>query len=187
MSARYIITIPKSITLIHNKDKNFIILVGLKQIRHLELKLKISIKHSNSLKITSKSVFPVSNAEKKKLKSLQGSTIALLNQLLMEMLYDAYKKLKFVGVGYRAFAVTKINFNLLRFKLGFSHYVYFKIPDELSFFCIKMTKLYVFGNSYHNVSQTCALIRLCKKPEPYKGKGILYQSEIVKLKIGKRV
>ena len=50
-----------------------------------------------------------------------------------------------------------------------------------------MTKLFIYGNSYRNVTQTAALIRSYKKPEPYKGKGILYETEKIVLKEGKKV
>jgi large subunit ribosomal protein L6 len=73
------------------------------------------------------------------------------------------------------------------FKLGYSHSLYFKIPEQLIIFCLKFTKLFIYGNSYQNVTQIASLIRSYKKPEPYKGKGILYETEKILLKEGKKI
>jgi len=98
-----------------------------------------------------------------------------------------YKKLNFVGVGYRPSFVESFENKLILLKLGFSHLVYFKIPSNLKVFHQKRTQLFVCGNSYHSVTQFVSSIRLLKKPEPYKGKGILYENEKVILKEGKKV
>jgi large subunit ribosomal protein L6 len=95
--------------------------------------------------------------------------------------------MKFIGVGYRAFPLEISNKKLLHLRLGYSHQIYFRFLNELNFFCFKFTKLFIFGNSYQYVTQFAALIRSCKPPEPYKGKGILYENEKISLKIGKRV
>jgi large subunit ribosomal protein L6 len=124
---------------------------------------------------------------KKKIKALQGTTVALIKQLIVETSAVLYQKLKLVGVGYRAFDVDTLKNKLLLFKLGYSHFLYFKISNEIEIFCLKMTKLFIYGNSYRNVTQTAALIRSYKKPEPYKGKGILYETEKIVLKEGKKV
>ena len=79
-----------------------------------------------------------------------------------------------------------LDFNLLYFKLGYSHAIYFKVPKGLKVFCLKSNKLFIIGNSYLFVTQIAALIRSYKAPEPYKGKGILYASEKVVLKEGKK-
>ena len=52
---------------------------------------------------------------------------------------------------------------------------------------VKTNKLFIIGNSYQFVTQIAALIRSCKVPEPYKGKGILYATEKITLKEGKKV
>jgi large subunit ribosomal protein L6 len=75
---------------------------------------------------------------------------------------------------------------LLHFKLGYSHYVYFKIPKNLEIFCLKANKLFILGDSYSFVNQVAALVRSFKIPEPYKGKGIIYTTEKITLKEGKK-
>ena len=121
------------------------------------------------------------------MKSIQGTTTALLKQLILEASITLYKKLKLVGIGYKAFNHENFKDKLLIFKLGYSHFIYFKVPTELKIFCLKSTKLFVYGNSYQEITQTTSIIRSYKKPEPYKGKGILYETEKVLLKEGKKI
>ena len=118
---------------------------------------------------------------------MQGTTAALIRQLLIEMSYTLFTKLTLVGVGYRVFPYEKVS-NQIYFKLGYSHLVYFNVPNDLSVFCHKSTKLFLYGDScYNTLTQTAAQIRSCKIPEVYKGKGILYDQEKVVLKKGKKV
>lgn len=107
--------------------------------------------------------------------------------MLIESSILVHKNLKINGVGYRAFFTETFDQKLLTFKLGYSHYIYMKIPENLNVSCFTKTKLCVFGNSYNNVSYFSSLIRTNKLPEPYKGKGVLYGNEIVKLKEGKKI
>lgn len=153
----------------------------------LELKL-IILKNKNLLYVTDVPTKKISNDKKKTINSLRGTTTSLIKQLLMDVSYTIYKKLNFVGVGYKVFPVDSFKvLKLLRFKLGFSHQIYFKIPNDFNFFCLKkQTQLYVYGFSYQNVSQIAAKIQSCKFPEPYKGKGILYSDEKITLKEGKK-
>jgi len=118
---------------------------------------------------------------------VQGTTIALLKQLILEISFIFSKKLIFVGVGYRAFPIELFKTQILQFKLGYSHQIYFKVSSNLNVYCHKATTIFISGNSTQNVSQTAALIRSYKYPEPYKGKGILYDNEKIVLKEGKKV
>ena len=123
----------------------------------------------------------------KNFKKLQGTTVAQIKQILIELSYKLFNKLVLVGVGYRAFVYEKMETQLY-FKLGYSHLVYFRIPTDLQIFCQKTTKLFLFGDSSLNLlTQTAAQIRSCKVPEVYKGKGILYDKEKITIKKGKKV
>jgi len=139
------------------------------------------------IKVSPTAFTKISNNQKKKIKTLQGTTVALIKQLIVETSSVLYQRIKFVGVGYRAFDVDNYKNKLLLFKLGFSHPIYFKIPDKLKIFCLKFTKLFIYGSSYQNITQTTALIRSNKFPEPYKEKGILYENEKIILKEGKKI
>ena len=61
------------------------------------------------------------------------------------------------------------------------------MPETLNAFCLKSDKLYIIGNTSVYLTQIAALIRSYKSPEPYKGKGILYTSEKIALKEGKKI
>lgn len=145
------------------------------------------MKTERILKVSDVPFSQISNDKMKKIKAVQGTTLALIKQLSIETSAIIYQKLQFVGVGYRAFQVNGFENKLLLFKLGYSHPLYFRISKKLRIFCLKLTKLFISGQSYQTVNQTAALIRSYKKPEPYKGKGILYVNEKIELKEGKKV
>lgn len=86
------------------------------------------------------------------------------------------------GVGYRA-AVQGKN---LQLQLGFSHDVIFPIPEGITIKCDKPTAISISGADKHLVGQVAANIRALKKPEPYKGKGIKYETETIRRKEGKK-
>jgi large subunit ribosomal protein L6 len=110
-----------------------------------------------------------------------------IRQILIEITYILHCKVNLIGVGYRVFTHEKLA-NQIYFKLGFSHLIYFRIPLGINIYCQKFTKLFFFGNSSYNLlTQTIAQIRNCKLPEPYKGKGILYDQEKIILKKGKKI
>lgn len=105
----------------------------------------------------------------------------LLIKAILNISKGYYKTLLIQGVGYKMF----IEKNKLIFKLGFSHNVIYNIPSNIKIFFIPSNKIIIYGNNLQKVAQTAAEIRFLKVPEPYKGKGIRYQNEIIKLKVGK--
>lgn len=188
MNKTKIVKIPKHITFIYDSEKKIIIFIGPIETKTLKLKLKIEILYKiNSIKITCNSFEALSNSDNKSIKSLQGTTIALIKKCFIETTFMSYGKLKTVGVGYRFFTFDNFNSKLLMFKLGYSHKLYFKVPEKLKIISLKFTKLFIYGKSYEEVSEISSLIRSYKKPEPYKGKGILYYNEKIILKEGKKV
>ena len=154
----------------------------------MKLKIKLLLISSANLIIATSS--PVDEKlirSFKNSKTIQGTTIAKIKQILTEVTYVLSRKLNLVGVGYRAFAHEKLS-NQMYFKLGYSHLIYFKVPDGLTSHCLKSTKVFLSGNSsYDRLTQTAAQIRSCKLPEPYKGKGILHDQETIILKKGKKI
>ncbi|MDR1333516.1 MAG: 50S ribosomal protein L6 [Holosporales bacterium] len=98
-------------------------------------------------------------------------------------LSDGFKvELEMVGVGYRA-AVTE---KKLVMQLGFSHDVEYNIPDDISIACPKPTVMVISGYSKKRVGDVAALLKKYRKPEPYKGRGIMKSGEFVYRKDGKR-
>ncbi|MFZ4772434.1 MAG: 50S ribosomal protein L6 [Chlamydiia bacterium] len=117
------------------------------------------------------------NSEKKFL----GTEFALIRNALLGVELGFQKKLMLVGVGYKAQVVGKV----LDLALGFSHPVKIDIPEDLSVVVEKNTAILISGVDKQRVGHFAATIRELKKPEPYKGKGIRYEGEFIKLKAGK--
>lgn len=188
MKNKYIIKIPQNNIVLYCDKKKILTVCGLLTKKTLKLNLEIKL---NSLEkiiiVTDNPNFKLSNNKKKNIKALQGTTTALIKQLFIETSTLIYKKLVFIGVGYRAFDVDTFPNKLLLFKLGFSHSIYYKIPTSIKIFCLKRTNLFIYGSSYQDVSQTAGKIQSYKIPEPYKGKGILYENQKIKLKEGKKL
>lgn len=180
--------IPLGIEMYYCTDKHIVIFKNSFICKSIKLKTQLLInKHQKLVKITRKPLQGMSNNEKKKLKSIQATQIVLLKQLILDLSFPSCKKLKLVGVGFRVSSLKVSNLELLNFKLGYSHTIYFKIPKTLNIFCLKPNKLIAIGKSSLFLSQVTAIIRSYKTPEPYKGKGILYTSEKITLKEGKKI
>ena len=185
---KYNIKIPDNITIIYSKKAKTITIIGLLTKKSIKLKLKIFVDQSKkSLNISPLAFKGVSNFKQKQNVAFRSSTLAKIKHMLVESCVLVHKKLKINGVGYKSFNSAKFRDQLLTLNLGFSHTVYVKIPKHLKIKCFAKTKLYVIGNSYEDVSGFSALIKSKKLPEPYKGKGILYDTETIVLKNGKKI
>jgi large subunit ribosomal protein L6 len=186
-SKRHIIKIPKNVGMYYCDTKHIIIFANSSVQKALILKTKVIIEEKNRIiRITREPFLNMSNNEKKKLKAVQGTQVNLLKQMLLDISSFSCKKLNLIGVGFRVVMLQTTGMTLLHFKLGYSHYVYFKIPKNLEIFCLKANKLFILGDSYSFVNQVAALVRSFKIPEPYKGKGIIYTTEKITLKEGKK-
>jgi large subunit ribosomal protein L6 len=188
LKKNHTVKVPQHITTLYCDKKNLLTFIGPFQKKSIKVKVQVFfLPSTNSLVITDFPIDKVSNIELRNSKAIQGTTIAKIKQMLIEINYTLYHKLEFVGVGYRAFSIDNLE-NQLYFKLGYSHLIYFKINQPLQTFCSKHTKLFIFGNcSYETLTQTAALIQDCKRPEPYKGKGILHYGQQITLKKGKKI
>lgn len=188
MKKNYKILIPQEVVVIYFSSKSLLTLVG--PIKSESIKLKVPITISNNrISLSKNKVVHLPNCIKRNLKSIGITFIALLKQCIVNVSYALNRKLKIVGVGYRIFEM-KNSFNKDQwfvFKLGYCHLVYFKMQKKINLFCVKYTTLYVYGNSYLNLTKECSRIRGYKSPEPYKGKGVLYSDEKIILKEGKRI
>lgn len=185
---KHLIKIPKETIVIYCNKNKVITVIGPLKKKSLKLQVKLHLSEkSNTIQVTTTPFSKLSNNDKKNIKAIQGTTVALIKQLLIETSSIFYQKLRFVGVGYRAFEVDNFEKRVLLLKLGYSHDVYFKIPESLEISSLKFTKLFISGFSYQKITQTAALIQSHKYPEPYKGKGILYENQKIQLKEGKKV
>ena len=187
LSIKYCVRIPLNSSVLYCENKKIIVIIGALKRKCIKLKTKLQILMPEKLILIKSDLFEnVSNNEKKKINSIRGTTKACLKQALVETSSILFQKLQLVGVGYRAFLIESFENQLILFKLGYSHSIYFRIPVNLQISCLKFTKIFIRGDCYQSLTQTSALIRKYRKPEPYKGKGVLYENEQVKLKIGKK-
>jgi large subunit ribosomal protein L6 len=114
-------------------------------------------------------------------RSLHGLTRTLVANMVTGVSQGYRKELELVGVGYRA---QKQGADLV-LSLGFSHPVKVTPPDGIAFEVQDPTHFAVTGINKELVGQVAADIRKTRKPEPYKGKGVLYRGEKVRRKAGK--
>ena len=111
----------------------------------------------------------------------QGLTRTLLHNMVVGVSEGFEKKLELTGVGYRATLKGKD----LDLSLGYSHPVIYPAPENISFLVPDNTHITVQGISKEQVGQVAAEIRMKRPPEPYKGKGIHYEGEHIRRKLGK--
>lgn len=114
-------------------------------------------------------------------RSLHGLTRSLIANMVIGVSEGYEKSLEIVGVGYRALLKGKD----LEMQLGYSHPVLVKAEEGITFEVPAATKVIVRGIDKQRVGQVAAEIRAWRKPEPYKGKGVRYQGEHVRRKVGK--
>ncbi len=110
-----------------------------------------------------------------------GMTRSLINNMVKGVLEGFEKKLELVGVGYRA----KMNGKDLGLSVGYSHPVDFIVPAGIEVAVTDNQFVSIKGFDKQLVGQVAANIRKIRKPEPYKGKGIKYSTEVVRRKQGK--
>jgi large subunit ribosomal protein L6 len=115
-------------------------------------------------------------------RALHGLTRTLIANMVEGVTKGFEKRLELQGVGYRA-AMQGAD---LRLDVGYSHPVVIKAPQGISFEVPTPTEIVVKGVAKQQVGQISAEIRKVRPPEPYKGKGIRYQGEYVRRKVGKR-
>ena len=116
----------------------------------------------------------------KKMKSLHGLTRTLINNMIIGVTEGYEKRLEVNGVGYRAAKQGK----KLTLSLGYSHPVEMTDPEGLEA-VVDGNKITVKGIDKEKVGQYAAEIRDKRRPEPYKGKGIKYETEVIRRKVGK--
>ena len=115
-------------------------------------------------------------------RALHGLTRSLIANMVEGVTKGFEKRLEIQGVGYRA----TLKGTDLELQVGYSHPVVIKPRTGISFEVPAPTQVVVKGTDKQQVGQTAAEIRKVRPPEPYKGKGIRYEGEFVRRKVGKR-
>ncbi|HTL48145.1 MAG TPA: 50S ribosomal protein L6 [Verrucomicrobiae bacterium] len=116
-------------------------------------------------------------------RALHGLTRSLIQNMVVGVTKGYVKELEIVGVGFKAAVKGKF----LNLALGFSHTIDHPIPDGITVTCPNPTRVVVTGCDKKMVGQVAADIRRYHKPEPYKGKGVMYVGEHIRRKQGKTV
>ena len=114
-------------------------------------------------------------------RALHGLTRTLINNMVTGVSTGYQKVLEVNGVGYRAGKAGKV----LTLNLGYSHPIEMEDPEGIETVCEGQNKIIVKGISKEAVGQYAAEIRMKRPPEPYKGKGIKYDYEVIRRKVGK--
>ena len=146
---------------------------------------KLSFTHRDEVKVEvtddGKTVNVTRDSDQGLARALHGLTRALINNMVLGVKTGYEKKLEIQGVGYQASVKEKV----LTLRVGFANELKLPIPDGLTVVCPDNTHVNVSGCDKQSVGQFAAYVRSLRKPEPYKGKGVRYVGEVVKIKQGK--
>lgn len=144
--------------------------------------LKLDINPVVDVKIEGNKIIVSPKADTKFARAMWGTTRALINNMVIGVSKGYSKVLQLVGVGYRA----RLEGNKLILNVGYSHPVEFVPPQGIKLNVEEQVRITVSGCDKALVGQVAASIRAIRKPDPYKGKGIRYENEVIVLKEGKK-
>ena len=157
-------------------DPGRVIVSGPKGELHQVVPLRMAIKQEESVITVTR---PTERGEDR---ALHGLTRTLIANMVEGVTKGFEKRLEIQGVGYRA----ALKGTDLELNVGYSHPVTIKPRTGITFEVATPTEILVKGTDKQMVGQTAAEIRKVRPPEPYKGKGIRYEGEYVRRKVGKR-
>lgn len=140
---------------------------------HVRPEISVEQKHG--------SLVAVPRVQSKLGRSLWGLTRTLISNMVQGVTQGYEKRLEIEGVGYRA----AVEGDVLALSLGFSHPVKMKTPEHMTL-TVDKNVIIVSGLDKEQVGQFAARIRKVRPPEPYKGKGIRYEGEVIRRKLGKK-
>lgn len=169
-----VLSIPTGVTV--TVDNNVITVKGAKG------ELKYEFNKNISVEVNEDKIIVKRANETKEVKSLHGTTNALISNMLIGVSSGYEKSLEAVGVGYR----FNVAGNKVTVNAGYSHPVDMIAPAGVSVETVSNTEITVKGIDKQLVSEFAANIRKIRQPEPYKGKGIRYKGEYVRRKEGKK-
>lgn len=144
-------------------------------------RLEQSVDPSVSVAVNDNHVVLARCSDEKQIKSFHGLYRSLINNMIQGVSAGFSKTLMINGVGYRA----EVQKDHLVMNLGFSSPVWFAVPEGISVKCETPTKIIISGINKQAVGEVAAQIRSLRMPEPYKGKGIRYEDEVIRRKVGK--
>ncbi len=143
--------------------------------------VSIGLKAGINVEVRENSVYITRKQDIKSLKALHGTVRNLIANAIKGVTEGWQKNLELLGTGYR----VKQEGNDLQFSLGYSHPIQFKSVPGIEYSVDGQNKISIRGLDRQLVGLISAKIRGLRPPEPYKGKGIRYEGEIIRLKAGK--
>ncbi len=143
-------------------------------------KLERRINPKVQIKVDDQNIFVSVKDKTREVAALHGLFGALIWNMVSGVTKGFEKVLEIVGVGYRA----ELKGRTAVFNLGYSHPINFELPEGIEA-RIDKTKIYLSGIDKELLGMTAAKIRSLRSPEPYKGKGIKYEDEVIRRKAGK--
>lgn len=143
--------------------------------------LKCPIPAGITLEVAGETVNLLRADDEAQTRAYHGLTRALLQNAVTGVADGWKKELDIVGVGYRA----AMEGSKLVLALGYSHPIHYEAPKGITIAVEKQTHITVSGSDRQLVGQVAADIRKFRKPEPYKGKGVMYTGEVIRRKAGK--
>jgi large subunit ribosomal protein L6 len=171
---KYPIAVPQGVT-VELKD-DVITVKGKKATLSTKLLGNVKVTHQNG------EIVVEQIAKGKFARAMWGTTRANIKNLITGVTDGFTKGLEIQGVGYRCSVKGKV----LILALGYSHDIYYQIPEGIEIKVDKQVSLDITGADKKLVGQVAAEIREFRKPEPYKGKGVRYRNEYVRIKEGKK-
>lgn len=166
------ITIPTGVTI--EKDGRIVVVKGSRG------SLRMNVDALISFEVEGDKIIVKRKNDQKKSKALHGLTRNLIANMITGVTEGWSKNLELVGVGFRAQGGDKLVLNV-----GYSHPVEIEAPEGITFEVSENTKIKVSGIDKQLVGQIAANVRSVRKPDVYKGKGVRYEGEYIKKKLGK--
>lgn len=142
-----------------------------------EFRPEIEVRHDAD----AKRVVVSRKSDERTARALHGLSRAIIQNMMIGVTQGYEKKLEIVGVGY----LGAVQGNVLQVRAGFANEIQKPIPPGLQVTCPDQTHVVIRGADKQLVGQFAAEVRAIRKPEPYKGKGIRYDGEVVRRKAGK--
>jgi len=144
--------------------------------------LSLTLVSDVDVKLEDGAITVTPRADTKRARSMWGMSRSLVENLVQGTTTGFTRTLEITGVGYRA----ALDGKSLKLQLGYSHDIFFPIPEGISIMVPKPTEITISGIEKDKVGQVAAEIREFRGPEPYKGKGVRYQGEFIQRKEGKK-
>ncbi|MEA2022413.1 MAG: 50S ribosomal protein L6 [Candidatus Caldatribacteriota bacterium] len=156
-------------------NKNNIKIIGKKGTLERDIHSEMNIKSDGKM------IYVTRPSDSKMHRSLHGLSRSLINNMVIGVSKGFEKILEIHGVGYRALMED----GKMNIQVGYSHQIKIAPPEGIKFEVEKQKKIIIKGIDKQLVGETAARVRILRKPEPYKGKGIRYIDEVVRRKVGK--